>query len=91
VRVAFLTHLHSDHTAGYADLILTPWSVGRSQTLDVYGPKGLKHMTDHILAAYREDISIRRKDKRILGVPEQTDGYNVHAHEITIGHDLDVF
>ena len=42
VRVAFLTHLHSDHTAGYADLILTPWSVRRSQTLDVYGPKGLK-------------------------------------------------
>ena len=25
VNVAFLTHLHSDHTAGYPDLILTPW------------------------------------------------------------------
>src|SRR5687768_889741 len=25
VRVAFVTHLHSDHTAGYPDLILTPW------------------------------------------------------------------
>ena len=49
VRVAFLTHLHSDHTVGYADLILTPWSVGRSQPLEVYGPKGLDHMTDHIL------------------------------------------
>ena len=31
------THLHSDHTAGYPDLILTPWSVGRSQPLEVYG------------------------------------------------------
>jgi glyoxylase-like metal-dependent hydrolase (beta-lactamase superfamily II) len=40
VRVAFLTHLHSDHTAGYPDLILTPWSVGRSQPLEVYGPAG---------------------------------------------------
>ena len=39
VRVAFVTHLHSDHTAGYADLILTPWSVGRSRPLEVYGPK----------------------------------------------------
>ena len=57
VRVAFLTHLHSDHTIGYADLILTPWSVGRSQPLEVYGPKGLKHMTDHLLEAYREDIA----------------------------------
>src|SRR5512134_2890972 len=40
VRVVFVTHLHSDHTAGYADLILTPWSVGRSHALEVYGPKG---------------------------------------------------
>ena len=83
VRVAFLTHLHSDHTAGYADLILTPWTVGRSQPLEVYGPKGLKHMTDHILEAYREDIAIRRKDKQAFGVAQQ--GYNVHAHEIAPG------
>ena len=85
VRVAFLTHLHSDHTAGYADLILTPWSVGRSQPLDVYGPRGLERMTHHILAAYTEDIAIRRKDKQVLGVPEQAEGYKVHAHEITPG------
>ena len=25
LRVAFVTHLHSDHTVGYPDLILTPW------------------------------------------------------------------
>jgi hypothetical protein len=25
LKIAFLTHLHSDHTAGYPDLILTPW------------------------------------------------------------------
>src|SRR5687767_12087912 len=85
VRVAFLTHLHSDHTIGYADLILTPWSVGRSQPLEVYGPKGLKHMTDHILEAYREDIAIRRRDKHVLGVPEQAEGYKVRAHEIRPG------
>jgi ribonuclease BN (tRNA processing enzyme) len=85
VRVAFLTHLHSDHTAGYADLILTPWSVGRSHPLEVYGPKGLKHMTDHILEAYREDIAIRRNDKQVLGVAEQADGYKVQVHEITPG------
>jgi ribonuclease BN (tRNA processing enzyme) len=85
VRVAFVTHLHSDHTAGYPDLILTPWSVGRSQPLEVYGPAGLKHMTDHILEAYKEDIAIRRKDKLVLGVPEQADGYKVNAREITPG------
>ena len=39
ISVAFVTHLHSDHTAGYPDLILTPWGMGRSE-LNVYGPEG---------------------------------------------------
>jgi ribonuclease BN (tRNA processing enzyme) len=59
IRIAFLTHLHSDHTAGYPDLILTPWVMGRRDPLRVYGPKGTRSMTDHVLAAYAEDIRIR--------------------------------
>lgn len=85
LRVAFLTHLHSDHTAGYPDLILTPWAVGRTRPLEVYGPPGLKHMTEHVLRAYREDIRIRRRDKTLLGVPDQVRGYEVRAHEIKPG------
>jgi ribonuclease BN (tRNA processing enzyme) len=42
-------------------------------------------MTSHVLEAYREDIAIRRRDKQVLGVPEQEEGYKVHAHEITPG------
>src|SRR5687768_491338 len=52
IKHVFLTHLHSDHTAGYPDLILTPWSVGRTHALEVYGPRGLAQMTRHILQAY---------------------------------------
>ena len=55
----FVTHLHSDHTSGYPDLIFTPGVVGRKQALQVYGPSGLRHMTDHILEAYREDLRER--------------------------------
>lgn len=58
ISVAFLTHLHSDHTAGYPDLILTPWVMGRKE-LDVYGPEGLEEMTKHVLEAWRRDIDIR--------------------------------
>ena len=29
LRVTFVTHLHSDHTVGYPDLIFTPWVMGR--------------------------------------------------------------
>ena len=85
IKYVFLTHLHSDHTAGYPDLILTPWAVGRTDALEVYGPRGLTHMTRHILEAYAEDIRIRRQDKKTAGRPEQVDGYKVNAHEIAPG------
>lgn len=55
----FITHLHSDHTAGLADVMLTPWVVGRTTPLEIYGPPGTRSMVEHILAAYTEDISIR--------------------------------
>ena len=46
LRVVFVTHLHSDHTVGYPDLILTPWVLGRRVPLEVYGPSGIKAMTE---------------------------------------------
>ena len=49
LRVAFVTHLHSDHTVGYPDLILTPWVLGRRVPLEVYGPSGIQAMTEHLL------------------------------------------
>lgn len=83
LRVAFVTHLHSDHTAGYPDLIFTPWTVGRRVPLEVYGPKGLTAMTEHILEAYRVDIETRvNPDGNQRGFPE---GHNVNAHEISAG------
>jgi len=78
---AFLTHLHSDHTVGYPDLILTPWVLGREEPLEVYGPPGLRTMTEHILAAYREDI-----EERLDGLePANRTGYVVRAFEIEPG------
>lgn len=59
LKVAFATHLHSDHTAGYSDLIFTGWTAGRRTPLEVYGPTGLQSMTEHLLQAYRIDIETR--------------------------------
>jgi len=75
----FLTHLHSDHTLGYPDVILTPWVVGRSEPLEVFGPKGTAAMTDHIKLAYGEDIAMRSKGLESL--PPLT----VNVHEIEKG------
>jgi ribonuclease BN (tRNA processing enzyme) len=59
IKTAFLTHLHSDHTTGYPDLILTPWVMGRDEPLRVFGPEGCASMTSNILEAYRDDIHYR--------------------------------
>jgi len=78
---AFVTHLHSDHTAGFADLILTPWVLERAAPLEVYGPNGIKAMTEHLLKAYSEDIDLRLNG----GEPSNKTGYKVIAHEIKPG------
>jgi ribonuclease BN (tRNA processing enzyme) len=83
LRVAFATHLHSDHTVGYADLIFSPWTLGRRVPLDVYGPTGIKAMTSHLLEAYRVDIETRTNaDGNQHDFP---DGHKVNAHEIQPG------
>ena len=80
IKRAFLTHMHSDHTAGYPDLILTPWAWGggRDEPLEVYGPEGLNQMTEHILKAYEEDIKYRLYGAQ----PANNQGWRVNSHEI---------
>ena len=51
LRHAFITHLHSDHTVGYPDLIFSPWALGRDWSIDVWGPTGIAAMTEHLMAA----------------------------------------
>jgi ribonuclease BN (tRNA processing enzyme) len=81
LRTLFVTHLHSDHTLGYADLIFSPWVLGRKAPVEAYGPAGLKAMTDHLLAAYAEDIAIRTDG---LEHGNRT-GYKVNVHAIKPG------
>jgi len=78
IKRAFLTHLHSDHTTGYPDLILTPWVMGRDEPLEVYGPTGTREMTEHILEAYQEDIRYRLYGSE----PANDNGWRVNCHEI---------
>jgi len=77
----FITHLHSDHTLGYADLILTSWVMRRRAPFPVFGPPGLQRMTNHLLAAYSEDIRIRTNGLE----HEVSGGYRVGVHEIRAG------
>ncbi len=81
LKRAFVTHLHSDHTVGYPDLIFTPWVLRRNEPIAVYGPVGISAMTDHLLEAYKEDIDVRINDLE----PANTEGYKVNVYEIEPG------
>lgn len=81
LRTVFITHLHSDHTLGLADLIFTPWVLERTAPLDVYGPPGVRAMVEHLAEAYREDVRVRLEGLE----PANGSGYRVIAHEVEPG------
>lgn len=85
LRVLFLTHLHSDHTIGLPDVMLTPWTLGRQAPLEIYGPPGTRAMVEHLLAAYSADVR-----NRVDGLePANDSGWRVNVHEISPGAVLD--
>src|ERR1700704_5810465 len=84
LTTAFVTHLHSDHTVGYPDLIFTPWVMGRKVPLEVYGPKGIKAMTDHIIAAWQADIE-ERVSTETWQPRNYRDTCKVNVHEVSSG------
>lgn len=81
LKIAFLTHLHSDHTLGLADLILTPWTMGRTAPLTLYGPRGTISMASRIVEAYAVDIKTRTEGLE----RSNTTGYHVDAHDVSPG------
>ncbi len=81
LRIAFLTHLHSDHTLGLPDLMITPWIMGRKEPLELYGPPGTQKMVDGILDAYEVDRKTRTEG---LERSNQT-GWKVNVHEVRPG------
>jgi hypothetical protein len=55
---AFVTQLHFEHTAGYPDLAFMPSLLGRTQPLEVYGPPGIRALTEHVLAAWNGGVAV---------------------------------
>jgi ribonuclease Z len=81
IEHAFLTHIHSDHTTGLSDLLLTPWIMGRENKLNLYGPKGLEKMAWSLLDAYADDIDYRMDGTQ----PSNETGYQFNFTELADG------
>lgn len=105
LKTAFLTHLHSDHSVGLPDLILSPWVMGRTEPLNLFGPEGIETMAEYILKAYDHDIKYRlyglqpanntgwRVNTTVVkeGVVYQDDNVKVEAFPVKHGSWPDAF
>ena len=91
VTAVFITHFHSDHLVGLADLWLIGWlppNYGRRQVpLSIWGPSGLSKITAGMEQAYSTDIAIRVKDEALprsaatFDVNEYAEGGVIYEHE----------
>lgn len=75
IKKAFLTHLDSDHTMGIAELLLTPWTLGRKVPLDIFGPPNTETLVEGILNAYQTDIKHRLNGAQ----PANKNGYKANV------------
>ena len=80
-----ITHLHSDHIGGLAEIRLQTWVAGRKTPLKVYGPPGIERVVAGFNEAYAIDDSYRTKHHGAAMLPPEA--ANLVAVPITIPAD----
>ncbi|HEY0300371.1 MAG TPA: MBL fold metallo-hydrolase, partial [Rhizomicrobium sp.] len=66
-----ITHLHSDHIGGLAEIRLQSWVAGRRTPLKVYGPPGIERVVAGFNEAYAIDDGYRTKHHGAAMLPPQ--------------------
>ena len=84
VTHAFFSHHHYDHIGDYPRLLLTRWDqgAGRVPELAVYGPPGMKAITERLIAddgAFGPDLISRTKNQASLDVYRARGGQGERA------------
>lgn len=86
-----LTHLHSDHTTDFNDVVTTRWIMAPAESpLPVVGPPGTQRFVDRTLAMLTDDVGYRRAHHADLGwdpscaVTEVVDGLAWKADGIRV-------
>ncbi len=69
IDAVFITHFHSDHLNGLADLVTLGYigrqNVRRRQPLRIVGPVGMKRIAQAVRASIDDDVKIRTADEKI--------------------------
>lgn len=55
----FITHFHSDHVNGLPDLWMSGQITPRARPFELWGPKGVKSMLEHVGMAFEKDAQSR--------------------------------
>lgn len=82
IDATFITHFHSDHLNGLADLwttsfLRTPQN-GRTTPFELYGPTGIKPIAMAMEAMFAPDVAIREEDAEVAPAATQI---QVHAFD----------
>jgi len=81
----FITHMHSDHTTDFNDVITTRWIMSAGPNpLRVYGPVGVEQFADRTMAALEFDIGYRLAHHDDLG-----DGPKLDVSSLNDGAELE--
>lgn len=69
IDAVFITHFHSDHLNGLADLLTLGYigrpNLRRNRPLEVVGPVGMKRIADAVRSSIDDDVKIRTVDEKI--------------------------
>ena len=63
IAQVFISHLHDDHTADLAALLIRQWTDGRIEPTTVIGPYGTAKMVDAVIAFGAANAAIRTVDE----------------------------
>ena len=79
IGTIFITHNHSDHTAGLATLLDVQWEYSKREPTNVYGPPG----TDRVVKAALDYFAVNAEIR-------STEGKTNPLSKMAVGHDVGV-
>ena len=59
INTILITHWHSDHFAGFGQVLNQSWNADRNHDITVYGPEGVEDVMQGLASQYKKDIGFR--------------------------------
>jgi ribonuclease BN (tRNA processing enzyme) len=79
IHQIFITHNHDDHNADWGTLMGLAWSLGNTQPITVYGPRGTESMRAGFLQYFAPNAAARYQERATQQPPAAV----ILAHDIT--------